>query len=169
MERRHFLGIGIATGFSLILGRCVYDQHQAFPDVTIAQKEAVLAACVPIFLDGALKGNAAQKQKAIQRTVQGCIAFINDLPKGTQLELDQLFEQLSGQLIIFATLGQWQYLTHLPLSYRAKWVEALRHHGITLLRQAYEGLREMIIAAYYAHPEHWSALQYQKPQLGIQE
>ena len=43
------LGIGIATGFSLILGRCVYDQHQAFPDVTIAQKKR-FSPHVPILM-----------------------------------------------------------------------------------------------------------------------
>jgi len=38
---------------------------------------------------------------------------------------------------------------------------------MALLQQAYLGLRELLMASYYACPEHWDRLNYNKPKLAL--
>jgi hypothetical protein len=42
-------------------------------------------------------------------------------------------------------------------------LESWRHHYLALLQTAYLGLRELVMASYYACPEHWGAIGYAKP------
>jgi hypothetical protein len=44
-------------------------------------------------------------------------------------------------------------------------LETWRHSYFALLQTAYLGLRELVMASFYACPEHWSRLHYVKPQL----
>lgn len=46
-------------------------------------------------------------------------------------------------------------------------IEGWRTSYISLLNTAYEGLKELVYAAFYGNDENWPAINYQKPDLGV--
>ena len=170
MDRRSFLKTGLLAGSTTLIGTSLY----GCADLDILETELVnddvsvaLAALIPVFLSGVLPDDGPQRQNKISEVVAGIRIALKKLPPHTLKELDDLFMLLTNRLTMLAYAGQFAPLHALTHSQATMLIEGWRNSFIGLLNTAYEGLKELVFAAYYGNPENWAALNYQKPNLGV--
>lgn len=169
MQRRQFIMLGLAAGVALATGVTLYpllDQQRVTQqqDATL-----VLDALLPAILLGALPSDPAAQQQALLNTRKAVLDFLPFLPKRQQAELHQLFFLLAQQLTRLALTGHSMALVELSLELRLQLLTRWRDSYLTLLQQAYSGLRELLLAAYYGQPQHWQPLAYQAPEFRAYE
>lgn len=164
MERRTFITTALAGTACLALGVNYYSASDISVNRQQDSKHRLLfSVLVPVFLDGALPDVAALKRDAINRTLDTIEHTISILPLDTKAEIEQLLEMLEGRLGLLILTGS---VTPLMMRNQAELVDMLqswRSSYLDLMVTAYQGLREIVMASYYASPEHWSRLHYAKP------
>ena len=169
MQRRQFIMLGIAAGAALATGVTVYPLLDTEPATQQQDATLVLDALLPAILLGALPTEPAAQQQALLNTRKAVLDFLPFLPKRQQAELHQLFALLSQQLTRLALTGHSMALAELSVASRLQLLSSWRDSYLTLLQQAYNGLRELLLAAYYGQPQHWQALAYQAPEFRAYE
>lgn len=125
-----------------------------------ASEQQVLWWFIPAFLDGVSEAEDNQAKRALLQRID---QVFQALSPATQAELRQLLELLAsraGWLLVSAGLTP---LSELSLQQRLLLLEQWQQHYLQLLRQAYQGLHEIIYAAWYGDPRTWSAISYQLP------
>lgn len=170
MDRRSFVKTGLLSGAVMVTGSSLYgcsdldilDSDLIDDDVAVA-----LAALVPVFLAGVLPEQNPQRQQKIADVIAGIRLAMEKFPPHMLKELDDLFMLLTNRLTMLAYVGRFAPLNKLSLAQATQLIESWRSSFIGLLNTAYEGLKELVFAAYYGNPQNWSALNYQKPQLGV--
>lgn len=161
MNRRQFIMTSLGTGVALSLGITLYPVLTADSATERNAAEMVFDALLPALLMGALPADHQRAQQQIFATRQAALEFLPFLPRTQQQQLGQLFILLEQELTRLALTGQWLSLSEVPLSQRLSLLAAWRDSYLALLQQAYAGLRELLLGAYYGQPAHWSALEYQ--------
>lgn len=166
--RRTFLITGLAGGAALATAYRMHGQRAQpaaqvlAPGAIDEDAIAVLLAIVPPMLEGALPRDAP-RAVAIRATVDGVAQAIRGLPAVTQQELAELFALLSWAPTRIALAGlttAWDQAS--PAAANAV-LERLRTSRIGLLRSAYDGLHQLIFAAWYGNPRAWAATGYAGP------
>ncbi len=161
MQRRQFIMLGLAAGATLATGVSLS------PLITknkAEQRDAatlVLDAILPALLLGALPEEQKAQQSVLLQTRQAALEFLPFLPKRTQRELSQLFLLLSSQLTRLALTGHMLTLDALSISQRLQLLDSWRTSYLALLQQAFNGLRALLLGAYYGQPIQWPAISYQ--------
>lgn len=124
---------------------------------------AIIAAIVPAMLDGALPPAPAERMAAIDETVANVGRAIAGLSPAAQRELAELFALLG-------LAPARRALTGLRMDWReasgddvAAFLERWRASRWTLLRSAYDGLHQLVLAAWYGNPRSWPAIGYPGP------
>jgi len=164
MQRRQFIMLALTAGTALALGVGVSPVLTVNPTQQHQSTELVLDALLPALLFGALPVDATERQAALKRSRQAVMDFMLFLPKRQQNELQQLFVLLETRLTRLALSGHWLSLNELPVSVRLQLLHLWRDSYLSLLQQAYYGLKELLYGAYYGQPEHWQSLSYQPPE-----
>jgi len=167
-DRRQFLKAGAASGLALALaGRLpsawARIEESARPPALGEKDRVVLAAIVPVMLDGALPATPAEREAAIGATVDGVGIAVAGLPNHSREELGELFMLLDLPLtrrLLAGVSRPWPEASHEDI---AGFLQSWRTHRIGLLRSGYQALHELIMAAWYALPASWSAIQYPGP------
>ena len=164
MDRRRFILTGIALGTAASLGgglAIMGWQHSQVPDSS--NRELVLSALLPALLYGALPQDATLAAAELDRTKTAISDFLPFLPLRQQQELNQLFNLLANRISQLGLTGYVTALSDLALQQRLQLLNQWRDSYLTLLQQAYHGLRELLYGAYYGQSEHWQALAYSAP------
>ncbi|MGL4476522.1 MAG: TAT leader-containing periplasmic protein [Shewanella sp.] len=164
MKRRTFLmGAGIATiaagasvGGYLVLHNRDMDQQQY---------DLVWLTFMPVILEGALPNMPEPHKMALNRTLDSIHATISVLPLTQQDELASLLWALNNRLSLWLLTGSVTPLIMREPSSLAQVLESWRLASMDVQVQAYLGLKDVILASFYALPEHWARLGYKKPQL----
>lgn len=162
MDRRQFILSGIALGTAASLGigsvswQCSLQQRDD-------NRDLVLSALLPALLYGALPQDATLAATEINRTKTAISDFMPFLPQRQQQELHQLFNLLANRVTQLALTGHITALAQLSISQRLQLLNQWRDSYLSLLHQAYHGLRELLYGAYYGQSEHWPALAYTAP------
>ncbi|MFT5162835.1 MAG: hypothetical protein ACI9FJ_001412 [Alteromonadaceae bacterium] len=170
MNRRSFLKNGLLSGAVLVTGSSLYGCSDLdILDVEVIDDAAAVAlgALVPVFLAGALPSQEQSRQQKIARVIAGVRLTIKKLPPHTLKELDELFILLTNRLTMLACVGQFAPLNELSSAQVRLLIEGWRNSFISLLNTAYEGLKELVFAAFYGDSDNWSLINYQKPNLGV--
>jgi hypothetical protein len=127
-----------------------------------AHGRTVIAAMVPAFLDGALPEDGS-RTTAIAETVDAVDRAVAGLPPATQAELAQLFGLLTfapARVALAGLVADWPRATPDAVAAAlARW-QASR---LSLLRSAYDGLHQLVLAAWYGNPRAWAAIGYPGP------
>ena len=166
MKRRTFLTGAFAGTAALALGVSLYRPELPGFSVKNDSAHAVLfGVLLPVFLDGALPDVPAHREAAINRTIEAINRSIAVLPDEKQEELSQLLSMLEGRLGLLLLTGSMTPLMMRSPNDLVAMLESWRSGYLDLLVNAYQGLRELVMASYYACPEHWSRLNYVKPDL----
>jgi len=128
-----------------------------------ADASVIVRALVPALLAGAVPVAADRRREAIDATVANVEAAILGLPPAAQKELAQLFALLGFAPARVALAGlsrDWADATEEQVD---AVLERLRTSRTMLLRSAYDGLHQIVFAAWYGNPRAWDAIGYPGP------
>ena len=165
MSRRTLLKTGVAGGAALILGRWLYTATtpRAAPEAALQDSaRSILAAIIPVLLDGALPGGT-EIPAALAETLVGVEQTIAGLPPATRDELAELFSLLDFAPARCLLAGVWAPWPQAPGEAIAAFLTRWRDSRFALLRSAYGALHQIVLAAWYANPRSWPALGYAGP------
>lgn len=169
--RRTFLVAGAAGGAALTLawwwrGRDrprQIDRTQPPLAALDAAAPAIVAAIIPVLLDGALPVADPERSAAIAEALADVGRAIAALPPATQSELGELFALLgfAPARIVLARVGSpWSEASRDEV---AAFLERWRASDFALLRSAYRALHQIVLAAWYGNPRAWPAIGYPGP------
>lgn len=170
MNRRQFLKQGLMAGSALVVGTSLYgcsdldilDTELINDDVSVA-----LAVVLPAFLHGALPQEPEKRAALIERTINGIKTAMQSLAPHILDELNDLFSLVTNRLGNLVYAGSFTATENLTFAQATALIEGWRSSYISLLNTAYEGLKELVYAAFYGNEDNWPAINYQKPDLGV--
>jgi hypothetical protein len=170
-SRRTFIVAGLAGGVALTLAT-LWRGRDAAPVADPAQEPlarlgaaapAILAAVIPVMLDGALPQPEAARREAAAETLVNVGRAVAGLPPAAQDELAELFALLGfgpARMLLARVGPPWSQASPAEIeAFLASW----RQSGFTLLRSAYDALHQIIYAAWYGNPRSWAAIGYAGP------
>lgn len=170
-QRRSFLKKGLlgvaalavaGTGYKLI------DSH-LHPDpgpgkyVLDDNAKMVLAALIPVFLQGALPGEVGALSGAVQKSISHIQSAINSLPLIAQKEVGDLFGLLAAGPARRWLVGidqEWPKAQ--PEQIRA-FLQAWRGHRSPTLQAGYMVLHDLVIGPWYGDESTWASIGYPGP------
>ncbi|MBM7070829.1 TAT leader-containing periplasmic protein [Shewanella sp. 202IG2-18] len=166
MERRTFLLGSFAATAALAVGADWYINAFDSTSEGTKQKHALLfTALLPVLLDGALPADEVERQQQIERTIENIHITMSLLPEHAQQKLMQLLELLETQFGTLLLTSSFTSFLELSPNGLQQLLTYWREHYLSMMNEAYLGLRELVMSSYYASPEHWGLLNYQKPAL----
>ncbi len=166
MSRRTLLKTGVAGGAALLAAHWLYTRSTA-PGVADTRlvtldpnARAIIAAIVPVLLDGALPaGHAAVRDEV----VIGVDTAIAGLPPEARKELDQLFALLAFAPTRSLVAGVWSPWPEASPAAIATFLAQWRDSRFLMLRSAYGALHQLVMAAWYGNERAWPAIGYPGP------
>jgi hypothetical protein len=168
VSRRTVLKAGIAGGIVLLLVRWMVDS-KAPRELPASRKSAldpsaqsVVAAIVPVLLEGALPDEAASVE-ARAEVVAGVDRAISGLPAASRKELEQLFALLSFAPTRCLIAGVWSQWPEASRESVAAFLDSWRDSRFALLRSGYGALHQLILASWYGNARAWPAIGYAGP------
>ncbi|MGB7535874.1 MAG: hypothetical protein WBM19_09075 [Azonexus sp.] len=154
--RREFLKTGVGGALLLNIAAC------SRPPVG-DRRAVVLAALIPVFLEGALPASGEARSELIMRTIDGVGKAISGLSHATQKEIEELFDLLSFAPTRIIAAGIWSAWPEATPEAIGKFLESWRHSRFDLLKSGYAALHDLIFGAWYARPDTWAAIDYPGP------
>lgn len=167
--RRIFLMTGLAGG-ALLATAYYARRHRGFAPTSAAlpaplgpDAVVILRAIIPAMLTGAIASAGAEHATDIRETSDGVVQAVAGLPPATQRELAELFALLAWPPTRWGLAGLAVPWTEAdPVAAHAA-LERWRTSRFDLLRSAYDGLHQLIFAAWYGNPRSWPAIGYAGP------
>jgi hypothetical protein len=169
--RRTFLVAGLAGGATLAVAWWLRGANErgaprGVPTPLSAldpAAPAIIAAIVPVMLDGALPADPAAREAAVTETVANVAHAVSGLAPGAQHELAELFALLGLAPTRIALTGVKTTWADASPAAVAAFLERWRTSRWTLLRSAYDALHQLVLAAWYGNPGSWPAIGYPGP------
>ena len=124
---------------------------------------AVMAAVIPVFLEGALPAGQEAAAAAVQKVLGSVGVAVAGLPPAAQKELSELFALLGvapGRMALARINAPWPEARPDEV---AAFLERWRTSGFLLLHSAYDALHQLVFAAWYGDPASWPAIGYPGP------
>lgn len=168
VSRRTLLKVGVAGGVALLLARWLYTQtsEPVAKDPQFAALDAsarsVVAAIVPVMLEGALPGGDAAME-AREEVVAGVDRAIAGLPPAVRSEIDELFSLLAFAPARCVVAGVWSPWPEASRDSIVAFLVRWRDSRFALLRSGFAALHQLIMGAWYASPRAWPAIGYAGP------
>jgi hypothetical protein len=171
ITRRTFLAAGLAGSAALGVAWWLRGTHQppslATGDAPLAaldpEAPAIVAAIVPVMLEGALPAEPGARDVAVGETVANVGRAVAGLAPAAQRELGQLFALLAfapARVVLTGVGASWATADAASV---AGFLERWRTSRWALLRSAYDALHQLILAAWYGNPRAWPAIGYPGP------
>ena len=168
VTRRTLLKVGFAGGALLFCGRWLYTKTlvPGRPDprfhVLDEGARAIVAAIVPVLLDGALPGGSGFAA-AREEVVANVDLAVAGLPPEARKQLAQLFALLTYAPSRGLMTGIWSPVGEASTEAIAAFLARWRDSRFALLRTAYGALHQLIVAAWYGSPRAWPEIGYPGP------
>jgi len=166
ISRRTLLKAGIAGAAALLLVRWLYTPTskpaRPTPNALEPGARAIVAAIIPVLLDGALPGGP-EAPSARADTLASVEEAIAGLPPATRKELADLFSLLDFPPTRCLIAGIWSPWPEASRESIASFLTRWRDSRFELLRSAYAALHQLVFAAWYANPRAWNATGYAGP------
>lgn len=168
ITRRTLLKAGLAGSVTLFLARWLYTQTSV-PQLSYsrlialdARAEAIVAAIVPVLLEGALPPASEADTERADVVVNVDQAIVG-LPPEARRQIEQLFALLAfapSRCLIAGVWSPWpEASTESIVAFLARW----RDSRFLMLRSAYGALHQLVMAAWYGSPRAWPAIGYPGP------
>lgn len=165
MQRRSFLTLGVGATAALVLvggGFALFQPGLQDDRLTVTSREVFTAVALAV-LDGSLPADPAQRISAIQRHLQRVDDALAAFPTAVQSELSQLLAILVSAPGRVALAGLHTPWANASVEQVQSALQGMRVSPLALKQQAYQALRDLTNAAYYADPSAWSVLGYPGP------
>lgn len=162
MRRRTWLGLGVVSALALAAGggaMALLSTPGIEDGKLTANARRVLAGSARGLLDGTMP-NEPREVSALLDRIDGLVA---GLPPHAEAELSQLLALLASApgRRGFAGLGpDWADASVTEVQGA---MQAMRFSSLAARRQAYQGLHDIIGAAYFSEPATWAVLGYPGP------
>lgn len=168
ISRRTLLKAGAAGAATLLLARWLCRPPPP-PPTRIEDPNAldpaarnIIAALIPVFLDGALP-NGAEASSVRGETLAGVDRAVTGLPPATRQELADLFSLLSFAPTRCLLAGIWSPWPEASPEAIASFLVRWRDSRFALQRSAYAALHQLVFSAWYAQLRSWPAIGYPGP------
>lgn len=155
MKRREFFQLGLAGTAVLALGRVGLAAAPA--GVVTAEDQRRLAAIARAMLGPMLPADGPA------RVAQAIDGIVRTLPPATQAEIRDLLDLLGLAPARLLLAGFWSDWPDVPSAEASQALDDWRTSRFALLRSAYGGLHELIMAAWYGDPAAWPRIGYPGP------
>ena len=168
MQRRTLLGLGVASAAVLAIagGGTALMVERAWHDGRLLPAgRGVLAAVARAVLDGSLPSDASAQALAIDSHLVRMQATVAAMPPHTQGEVSNLLTLLALAPLRVTLAGlraPWEQATVAELQTA---LQSMRRSSLLLRRQAYNALRDLTHAAYFADATTWPLLRYPGPRV----
>jgi hypothetical protein len=164
VTRRQFLKVGASGAAVLAMARVGHTQALRSVDSGLdgAARE-VLAAVIPVMLDGALPAEAVARALRVKATIDRLEQAVAALPPATQAEVGDLFALLAfapSRWLIAGVRAPWPEASTAEI---AAFLQRWRLSRWMLLQQGYHALHDLVLAAFYADPASWQRIGYPGP------
>jgi len=169
ISRRTLLKVGVAGGVALVLAKWLYMQtsEPVVKDPKFSALDAsarsVVAAIVPVMLEGALPEGATTQAR--DQVVAGVDRAVAGLPPAVRAEVDQLFSLLAFAPARCLVAGVWSPWPEASRDSIVAFLGRWRDSRFALLRSGFAALRQLILSAWYSNPQSWPAIGYPGPPL----
>jgi hypothetical protein len=165
-SRRQFLRVGVAGAAALLLARLLDApaRAQATPQARQAGNAHILAAFVPVILEGALPADEVAKAAALGEIITRFERATAGLSPAVRAEVEDLFAVFRVAPIRIAFTGLWQPVEETPASDLAAFLDRWRTSRFDIQRAGYLALTQLVQAAWYDQPLAWPAIGYPVPQ-----
>ena len=123
----------------------------------------ILAAVGQAMLAGTLPQDTAARKTAVTALLQRIETFIASTPPHVQDELSQLLGLLGvglGRRTLAGLSPEWHEASSAEVGAA---LQAMRVSDVSLRKQAYQGLHDIVFAVYFSGQESWSVLGYPGP------
>ena len=164
--RRQFIKVGIAGAAVFAAVRLLERPHAApakpfrFLDASSA---AIVAAFVPVVLEGTLPADPQGRTRAVVDVVEAFDRAVAGLSPLVQKEVDQLFGVLRFAPSRLAFTGLWSPVEESSAQEVADFLGRWRRSRFEIQRAGYQALTQLIQASWYDHPDSWAAIGYPGP------
>jgi len=165
--RRRFLQVGIA-GAAVLAG--VHLARRGADPAPLpglrtldAESAAIVAAIVPVVLAGSIPADAAAEARSVHDVVGAFDAAVAGLPPAMRGEVADLLGLLGLAPARYALAGLAVPLPEASREDIAGFLERWRASRFDLLRAGYQGLTQLIQAAWLGNPSSWPAIGYPGP------
>ena len=123
----------------------------------------ILRAIIPAMLAGAIAQAGSERVTDIRETSDGVVQAAAGLPPTAQRELAELFALLAWPPTRWGLAGLAMPWAEADPATAHVVLERWRTSRFDLLRSAYDGLHQLIFAAWYGNPRSWPAIGYAGP------
>jgi hypothetical protein len=166
MQRRTLVGVGVAAGALLVLaggGAALLYERAWHGGKLLPAGRRVLTAVARAVLDGSLPTGMPAQAAAIESHLTRIEATVDAMPAQTQREIADLLALLALpplRATLVGLSGTWE---DAPLADVQTALQSMRRSSLLVRRQAYNALRDLTHAAYFADPSTWPLLRYPGP------
>lgn len=166
MQRRILLGLGVASAAVVAIagGGAALLYEPAWRDGQLMPAgRRVLAAVARAVLEGSLPSEASALAVAIDKHLVRVEATVGAMPLHTQHEVADLLALLALpplRTILAGLSSAWDRASVAELQ---EALQSMRQSSMLLRRQAYNALRDLTHAAYFADASTWPMLRYPGP------
>lgn len=170
LSRRAFLKTGLAGGMLLAAIAAFHDPLNRWAKKELVgrlprdiARTVVLTAVVPVVLDGALPTDGPGRAAAVSRAVEGVTVAVAALGAAAQEEVAELFALLMfapTRIAVAGIASPWDQVSETEVAaFLTRW----RTSRLGLLQSGYQALHDLVLGAWYAHPDNWRAIGYPGP------
>ena len=166
MQRRTLLKLGLASSAALAVaggGAALFYEPGWRDGRLTGAGRRVLSAVGRAVLDGSLPADAGPQQGALASHLNRMDATLRAMPSATQRELGDLLALLAlppGRRALAGLAADWPRAEVAQIQAA---LQAMRTSRLSLRRQAYQALRDLTHAAYFADSATWARLGYPGP------
>ena len=164
MQRRSFLQLGAGSALLLALAAtALQGMAPGLQDTTLSPRaRLIIGRIAGAIIADAWPSNppSATMQDALLQRVNAQIAA---MPEAVQAELSQLLgmmDTLAGRRTLVGIGSPWEDASPAELT---EALQSMRLSRISLRQQAYQGLHDLVYAAYFSGTESWTVLGYPGP------
>jgi len=168
ISRRSFIKSSLILGGVISTGAVFYSQIP-LDEITQELKNSklkflnqndivVLLAIIPVLLSG-----ANFNPTKIITVIQNIDDNIQVLSMKSQSELRDLFDLLSSKLGRALMAGIWSSWSHASKPELVKFLIDWQNSFFDLFQVGYQGLKQLVVANYYAEEDSWSQIGYDGP------
>src|SRR5687767_6506623 len=157
--RRQFIKVGLAGAAVFATVRWL-ERPQAAPAAPFrfldAASGAMVAAFVPVVLEGALPAEPQARARATREIVEAFDRAVAGLSPLVQKEVDQLFGVLRFAPTRLAFTGLWAPVEESPPQDVAAFLARWRNSRFEIQRAGYQALTQLVQASWYDNPGSWA-------------
>lgn len=168
--RRQFIKTGLAGGLLLAVAAVFQKQLDRMGKQALVagnpldpSLRTVVLAVAPVMLRGSFPTADPDRSAALKRIAGGVALAVGALSAASQKEVTDLFALLTfapTRVAVAGVSARWDQASVADIEgFLRRWQES----RVDLLKSGYQALHDLVLGAWYADPQSWTAIGYPGP------